>query len=278
MKVLLINAKPALVGALAGQCGVEAVGLWPRNHHFSRWPEGQRVDHGRGAADRIAAGGLADPITIAGEDETGRLGLAFEGMRKSLKARLDEQETLLDVGYAVSASLDLARALPPILDVAVETTPASGARIVLRQADGRLQPYAAGEDADRLAPMDDELVEHADNQGALVVGRIERARDTLKTSAQVPHVKALVALPLRTETVFQGILWLAYEEEQEFGQAELTFLSGLASQASFAVTNARLFEAAEGERSQLAAVLSSTPDAVLVTDRSDRILLVNPAA
>jgi PAS domain S-box-containing protein len=44
------------------------------------------------------------------------------------------------------------------------------------------------------------------------------------------------------------------------------------------VENARLFQAAEGGRRQLAAILISTTDAVLVTDRDDRVLLVNPAA
>jgi two-component system phosphate regulon sensor histidine kinase PhoR len=44
------------------------------------------------------------------------------------------------------------------------------------------------------------------------------------------------------------------------------------------VENARLFQAAEGGRRRLAAILTSTGDAVLVTDRDDRVLLVNPAA
>jgi PAS domain S-box-containing protein len=44
------------------------------------------------------------------------------------------------------------------------------------------------------------------------------------------------------------------------------------------VENARLFQTAEGERRRLAAILSSTTDAVLVTDRDNRILLINPAA
>jgi PAS domain S-box-containing protein len=55
-------------------------------------------------------------------------------------------------------------------------------------------------------------------------------------------------------------------------------LSMLASQTAVLVENARLFQSAEGGRRRLAAILASTTDAVLVTDREDRILLVNPAA
>ena len=43
------------------------------------------------------------------------------------------------------------------------------------------------------------------------------------------------------------------------------------------VENARLYATAEGGRRRLAAVLSSTSDAVIVTDQTDSVLLVNPA-
>jgi glycosyltransferase involved in cell wall biosynthesis len=42
MKVLLINAKPVLVEALAAQ-GVEAIALWPHGHDFPHWPERLRA-------------------------------------------------------------------------------------------------------------------------------------------------------------------------------------------------------------------------------------------
>ena len=141
-----------------------------------------------------------------------------------------------------------------------------------------MQIFAAGDGAATMTPMDKELVEHTDLQGVLVVGRMERAKDTLASSRLTPHIKALIALPIRSETDFQGILWAGFEDERQFEQTEVNFLSSLANQASFAVANARLFEAAEGGRRQLAAILSSTSDAVLVSDSKGRLLLINPAA
>ena len=44
------------------------------------------------------------------------------------------------------------------------------------------------------------------------------------------------------------------------------------------MANTRLFEAAEQGRQRLAAILASTPDAVIVTDRAGNVLLLNPAA
>src|SRR5262249_43216214 len=48
--------------------------------------------------------------------------------------------------------------------------------------------------------------------------------------------------------------------------------------AAVAVANAALFETAEQGRQRLAAILASTSDAVVVTDRAERVLLLNPAA
>ena len=52
----------------------------------------------------------------------------------------------------------------------------------------------------------------------------------------------------------------------------------LAGQAAVLVDNARLYATAESGRRRLSAVLESTSDAVIVTDRTQRILLVNRAA
>jgi PAS domain S-box-containing protein len=88
---------------------------------------------------------------------------------------------------------------------------------------------------------------------------------------------ALITMPLITHDRFQGVFWLTYRQAHIFDQPELDFLKTLASQSSVLVENARLFATAEGGRRRLAAVLASTSDAVIVTDPTERILLVNPA-
>jgi PAS domain S-box-containing protein len=89
--------------------------------------------------------------------------------------------------------------------------------------------------------------------------------------------KALIALPLITRERFRGVLWLTYRQSHIFDNIELSFLRTLSSQASVLVENARLYALAEGGRRRLAAVLTSTSDAVIVTDQTERILLINPA-
>jgi PAS domain S-box-containing protein len=83
---------------------------------------------------------------------------------------------------------------------------------------------------------------------------------------------------VRTKERLLAVIWLGYTTVQRFEKSKLDFLSMLSSQVAVLIENARLFHVVESERSRLAAILESASDAVLVTDRKDRILLVNPAA
>src|SRR5512138_2823140 len=94
----------------------------------------------------------------------------------------------------------------------------------------------------------------------------------------LPHPESLIALALRHENRYYGVLWAAYNKQRIFTEADLRFISTLASQASLAVANIRLFLTVELSRRQLEAILNSTPDPVLVTDASNRLILANPAA
>ncbi len=231
------------------------------------------------AADRIAEGQLDHAPDIGGEDEIGRLGRAFEQMRARLARRIDEQERLLNVSRGVSSSLELFRAMPPILNSALDVTHAAGVRIVLQRAPGHsLQVYTAGPAASAMSVLDRQLLDLVEQQGTVVISQLWRASGSLDAGNLQTHIQALVALPLRSETSFHGILWLGYEAEHIFEQPELDFLSTLAGQAAVAVANARLFAEAEEERRKLEAVLESTADGMIVVDNEGRVVLVNPAA
>jgi len=112
----------------------------------------------------------------------------------------------------------------------------------------------------------------------LVVENLARAKTLADPEALSGPIKAAVALPVRTKDLVPAVMWVGYGEVRQFDTAEIGLLSTLASQTAVLVDNARLFQAAEGGRRRLAAILASTADAVLVTDRDDCILLVNPAA
>jgi PAS domain S-box-containing protein len=243
------------------------------------------------AAQHISEGHLDRPVVVGGEDEIGRAGLAFERMRQRLRDRLEELSLLLRVSQQVAASLNLDEALPPILEAALSATGAAGGRIVLAAPEpapavaglGSALPVAvpactAGPAAALMAALDRGVLALTRDEGAAVIDNLARARAVLDVTPVLGQLHAVLALPLRHETNYLGAVWLAFDRPHTFSEAEVNFLTTLAGQAAVAVINARLFEAAEHGRQRLAAILASTPDAVIVTDRNERVLLVNPAA
>ncbi len=260
------------------------------------------------AARRISENQLEEPVVVAGEDEIGRAGLAFERMREKLRARLEELNMLLRVAQGAASSLHLDDALPPIVQGAMAATGAAGVRLVLAPpsageggqwgasrglpappppagaapTDGYAPPaprvFAAGRAADLMAALDKGVLALTEHDGRAIIENLSRARAVLDVAPVAGRLNALLALPLRQERNYYGALWLGYDAPHTFSETEINFLSTLASQAAVSVANARLFEAAEQRRQHLDAILASTPDAVIVTDRNARVLLLNPAA
>jgi PAS domain S-box-containing protein len=232
------------------------------------------------AADHIAEGDLAQPVRVPGNDEVARVGDAFEGMRVRLKGRLEDLSLLLQVSQAISATLELPKGMPFILEGALKATNAQVARMVLLSTGGSPQMVMAqGELREGLRALDRALATAASDVGSvLVVENLARARTLAEPEVLRGPIKAVVALPVRTTDQVLAVMWVGYDEVRHFQASEIDLLSTLAGQTAVLVENARLFQAAEGGRRRLAAILTSTGDAVLVTDRDDRVLLVNPAA
>ena len=220
-------------------------------------------------------GGLERPVRSQREDEIGQLSLAFSQMQRALRQRLDELSLLLGVSNDVAATVNLSDGMTAVLQGVLRGTGAAGARAVIRNPNGPAPlVFAEGPAAEAMAVLDRAVVRHmraADELGLTTPLEIEAELSI------GPPVAALFALPLRLAGEYQGALYLGYRQPHYFDSDERNLLRTLAGQASVLVQNAYLFAAAEGGRRRLAAVLASTPNAVLVTDQTDRVLLVNPA-
>ncbi|MBN2387009.1 MAG: HAMP domain-containing protein [Anaerolineales bacterium] len=232
-------------------------------------------------AARISQGRLDHPLQMDGVDEVGQLRRAFEQMRVSLHARLEELNQLLLVSQGVASSLQMEDAVQPVLK-AVLATGASAVRVVLlpslfQSQDEAPLRFALGPAKDTYALLDDPILALAQKQGRLVVNNATRMRGlALPPGQSLPA--ALVAVSLYHENHYYGALWAAYDQTRQFSEEDVRFLTTLAGQAAVAASNALLFRTAEVGRQRLAAILASTPDPVLVTDQENRLLLANPAA
>ncbi|HLF75279.1 MAG TPA: ATP-binding protein, partial [Anaerolineales bacterium] len=232
-------------------------------------------------AKHISTGRLDRPLNTDGADEVGELRRAFEQMRISLRARLDELNRLLVASQGVASSLTLAEALHPVLE-AVVASGASSARIVLvpealpTLVETALR-FADGLERDVYMHLDQQILGLTEEQDRLVMATLSRTRGLI-LDPNLPHPESLIAVALRHENRYYGVLWAAYNVQHVFSESDIRFISTLASQAALAVTNIRLFQTVEVSRRQLEAILNSTPDPVLVTDASNHLILANPAA
>lgn len=90
--------------------------------------------------------------------------------------------------------------------------------------------------------------------------------------------RSAIACPLRRRERVVGVLTLVHPDPSFFHEEHLSLLMAIAGQSAIALENAQLFKQTEGERARLLAILNGTQDAVIATDPSDRLLLLNPAA
>lgn len=220
-------------------------------------------------------GGLERPVRSQREDEIGQLSLAFSQMQRALRQRLDELSLLLSVSNDLAATMNLGEGMTAVLQGILRGTGAAGARAVVRNPNGPAPlVFAEGPAADSLAALDRAIVRHMREADELALTTSAEIESALGTAAPVA---ALFALPLRLAGDYQGALYLGYRQPHYFDSDERGLLRTLAGQASVLVHNAYLFAAAEGGRRRLAAILASTTNAVIVTDQTDRVLLLNPA-
>jgi two-component system, OmpR family, phosphate regulon sensor histidine kinase PhoR len=234
--------------------------------------------------NRISSGQLDTPLEAGGNDEVGQLRHAFENMRSSLKARLDELNRLLQVSRGVASNLEFQEAVKPVMEAALSTG-ASAVRVVLSpdalpEMKGGTPPpsrFGYGHGNEQYSYLDDQILPMTRQKEVVALNNLSRVR-LLTFPDNAPRPEALLALPLHHENMYYGALWLAYDTPHQFGADEIRFLTTIAGQAALASANSQLFANAEIGRQRLAAFLNSTPDPVLVTDYQGRLLLANPAA
>ncbi len=234
--------------------------------------------------NRISRGALDTPLDVGGNDEVGQLRHAFENMRSSLKARLDELNRLLQVSRGVASNLEFEESVKPVMEAALSTG-ATAVRVVLSpealpEIKGGAPPpsrFGLGTQNELYSYLDDQILPMVRQKEVVTLNNLSRVR-LLTFPSNAPRPEALLALPLHHENMFYGALWLAYNSPHQFSEDEIRFLTTIAGQAALASANSQLFANAEIGRQRLTATLNSTPDPVLVTDYQGRLLLANPAA
>ncbi len=233
-------------------------------------------------ANRIAEGDLDHPLQVEGEDEVGQLRRAFEQMRSSLQERLKEINSLLRVSQDVASSLEMRDSVKPVLE-AILNTGANSVSVILSPSilpDTFIElpsRFALGVNQDMYTHLDDQILAIAQNTGKIVLAEVSQSQE-LYLDPDLPQPLAMLAVALRHENRYYGVVWAGFDQPRVFPDSDVRFVTTLAGQAALAIANAHLYMNVEASRRQLEAVLNSTTDPVLVTDHRNRLLLTNHAA
>ena len=119
-----------------------------------------------------------------------------------------------------------------------------------------------------------------------LAGQVLRTGEPYLLGQDDPHkiktsylVRSLLYIPLKVKGDTIGVLGVDNRvTDRQFTEEDIQPLQALGNFASIAVENARLFERSEAQRKKFDAVLTETADAVIVTDLSNRLLLINGTA
>lgn len=235
-------------------------------------------------AAKIAQGDLDTPMVMDRQDEVGKLAASFEQMRQSLKSRIGELNLLLKVSQSVATSLDIHQAAYPVMEAMVSLG-ARAVRLVLDpeqfpKAGGVMQiqnRFGLGKDNEIFGYMDEQVLSLTRHQPQIVLTNPARA-SVLQFGLGAKPPQRLVALALKYEEKNYGVIWMVYDAPVQFSEQELQFMTTLAHQVAMAADKARLYLESEIGRKQLASILASTTDPILVVDDRKYVTLANPAA
>ena len=213
------------------------------------------------ATERLAAGDFAARAQAGPADEVGRVAQSFNTMAEALQAhemtsrdRVARLEALIEVGHAVTATLDLDEVLSLVVEKSVRAIGVYAAAIyALDTATGTLHTIKAqglseeyvssyslkpGEGLSGVALRDGRAAwtEDIQNDARFLLPEAPRAR------VAAEGIRAALCVPISTPSGPYGVLALYQRDTQPFNPDQIRFTTVLAAQAGIAIENARLHE------------------------------------
>lgn len=199
----------------------------------------------------------------------------------SLEQRVDEMGTLVKLGRSITSTLDLDSVLTSVVTAAVELTGAEeGHLLLLDEKTNELYMRAGRNFEESFArtfrlPVKD-----------TVAGQVIHTGQPVSFNADSPNkiktaylVYSLIYVPLRSNDRVIGVLGVDNRQSRRsFTQHHELLMTVLAEYAAIAIQNAQLYQQTENERHKLDATISNIQDGVILLDKENRIMLLNPAA
>lgn len=199
----------------------------------------------------------------------------------SLQRRMDEIETLAQLGRSITASLNLDYVLASVVDAAVDLTGAEeGSLLLVDEVSGDLYMRASRNFQEEFVrtfrlPIHDTLAGSVIRTGQPVL-LDEQTPQKIKTSYLV---HSLIYVPLQSRGQVIGVLGVDNRHNRTaFTEHHMKLISTVGDYAVIAIENAHLYSSATTDRSKLETILTNIQDGVIVLDTDQRFILVNQTA
>lgn len=199
----------------------------------------------------------------------------------SLEQRVDEMGTLVALGRSITSTLDLDSVLTSVVTAAVELTGAEeGHLLLLDEQTNELYMRAGRNFEESFArtfrlPVKDTIAGQVIHTGQPVSFNAD-SPNKIKTAYLV---YALIYVPLLYNDRVIGVLGVDNRQSKRpFTRHHELLMTVLSEYAAIAIQNAQLYQQTENERNKLDATINNIQDGVILLDKENRIILLNPAA
>lgn len=199
----------------------------------------------------------------------------------SLEQRVNELETLVKLGRSITGSLDIDSVLTSVVTAAVELTGAEeGHLLLLDEKTNELYMRAGRNFEENFArtfrlPVKDSLAGQVMHTGQPVSFN-EDSPNKIKTAYLV---YSLIYVPLHAQDRVIGVLGVDNRQNKRpFSQHHELLMTVLSDYAAIAIQNAQSYQDSEAERAKFGTILNSIQDGVILLDKENKIMVINPAA
>jgi len=208
-------------------------------------------------------------------------------LSQEVKRRIDQMSAINAVASAVGHTLDLDKTLETALQVVLDVVgaEASGISLIDEAADELVLRAQLGWTHDFVTnnPMHIPVGQGMSgtviaNDDMVVNNHLDGSEELAFPSFSKEHFKSIAMAPMHARGKIIGILSIMSNKYDSFNEDIVNVLRVIADTVGVALENARLYETAVEEEHRLAAVLDSTADGIIATDRSGRISMVNHMA
>ncbi len=188
---------------------------------------------------------------------------------------------LYDISRALAAQLDLDQRLSALITNAGDAVEAQGGSIVLLAAGKAWRKIQAGpgNNPEIVSPPTLNPVEAGLASWLFKAKKALLIADTAQAEQSINWgpARSVIAAPLMLDEGIRGFILFVHSQPNWYESEALELLSSISRQATVSIECAWLYRRAQEERQRFAALITSMEDAVIATDRKQRIILVNPA-